>query len=85
MISFGVVVKEDSQIPQGTMASKYTFNSENQSFEEGEVTDNGFFEVGLISYLPRECLLKQNETLGSESPYKNEEESDFEDDEDDMD
>ena len=51
------------------MASKFTYNSENQQFEEAEPKDLELFEVGVISYLPRDCHLKQSELLGSDSPY----------------
>lgn len=64
------------------MASRYTFNSETLVFEEVKKFDNPLFEVGLVSYLPRECQLEENEMLGAQGPYLKEEESDFEEDED---
>ena len=64
------------------MASRYSFNSETLQFEEYKKFENELFDVGLISYIPRECQLSQSELLGSQSPYVNDEESDFEDEDD---
>ena len=55
MLSFGVQVKEGSVVPFGSMVSKYTFNTDTMSFEKAKVAENELFEVGVISYLPREC------------------------------
>lgn len=40
--------------------------------------------MGVVSYLPREAILKEDELLGAVSPYANEIESDLEDHEDDV-
>jgi hypothetical protein len=61
LISFNVVVKEGAELPKGSMASKFTFSSETLKFEEAKTASNEFFEVGVISYLPRECILKESE------------------------
>jgi hypothetical protein len=55
IISFGVQVKQGITVPPATMASRFSFNSETLSFEEFKKFDNELFDVGLISYLPREC------------------------------
>ena len=49
------------------------------AFEEAKQPNEELFEIGLISYLPRECILKENELIGAGNPYDNEVESDFED------
>ena len=82
IVSFGVHVKEGVTVPPATMASRYSFNSETLQFEEFKKFENELFDVGLISYIPRECQLSESELLGSQSPYINEEESDFEEDDD---
>ncbi len=40
--------------------------------------------VGVNSYLPRECQLKESEIIGSSNPYDKEQDSDLEDVDDDM-
>ena len=55
IISFGVQVKEGVAVPPATMASRFSFNSETLSFEEYKKFENELFDIGLISYLPREC------------------------------
>lgn len=77
MISYKVIVKEGVTLDQGTVASRYTYDSDESKFVKGE-TNTTFFEEGMISYLPRECLLKDYEQLGGQ-PFKEEEESDLED------
>ena len=62
------------------MGSRFTFNSESLQYEEHKKFNNDFFDIGLIAYLPRECQLNDTELLGSQSPYLNDEESDFEED-----
>ena len=75
-------MKEGVVVPPATMASRYSFNSETLSFEEFKKFGNELFDIGLIAYLPRECQLNDNELLGSNKPYEDEEESEFEDDDD---
>lgn len=55
MLSFGVHVKEKAVVPEGSMVSKYTFNSETLKFEEVKKSESDLFDVGVIAYLPREC------------------------------
>eukprot|EP00347_Sterkiella_histriomuscorum_P009530 403340855 len=73
--------KEDQTIQAGSMVSKYTYNSKTLKFEESEKNQSEIFEVGCISYLPRECQLKEDEIIGSKHQQEDEE-SDFEDEED---
>jgi hypothetical protein len=80
VLAFGVHVKQDVTVPAGTMASRFTFNSDTLVFEEIKKFENPLFEIGLISYLPRECQIAEDELLGAQSPYSKEEESDFEED-----
>ena len=61
MISFNVIVKEGAELPKGTMASKFTYSSESLKFEEAKTVSTEFFEVGVISYLPRDSLIKESE------------------------
>lgn len=82
LISYGIIVREGVTVPAGTMASKYTFNSESLAFEKSKVTSSDLFENGVISYIPRECQLGKGENLGDPKPFDNEEDSDFEDDDD---
>jgi hypothetical protein len=83
MLAFGVHVKEGIALPLSTMASRFTFNPDTMQFEEIKKFDNEFFDIGLMSFLPRECQLTEDEILGAGNPYAKEEESDFEDDEED--
>lgn len=80
MIAFGVHVKEGVKLPPATMASRFTFNPDSMLFEEVKKFDNEFFDIGLISFLPRECQLNEDEMLGAGNPYAKEDESDFEED-----
>lgn len=82
LISYGIIVREGVTVPAGTMASKYTFNSESLAFEKSKVTSSDLFENGVISYIPRECQLGKGENLGDPKPFDDEEDSDFEDDDD---
>jgi hypothetical protein len=82
MVSFGVQVKEGVTLPPSTMASRFTFNPDSMQFEEIKKFENELFDVGLISFLPRECQLTEDEVLGAGNPYGKEEESDFEADDD---
>lgn len=80
LLSFGVVVKEGKTIAEKSVLSKYTFNSKDGEFqinEEGDKSDT--LEVGCFSYLPRECTLKDCETIGYSAPE--DDESDFDDEE----
>lgn len=63
------------------MASRFTFNSETMVFEEVKKHQNNFFDIGMISFLPREWLLVDGEYLGDKIPYENEEESDLDEEE----
>lgn len=63
------------------MASRFTFNSESMVFEEVKKHSNDYFDIGMISFLPRECLLADGENLGDKSPYDKEEESDLDEEE----
>ena len=38
-------------------------------FEEIKKFDNEFFDIGLMSFLPRECQLTEDEILGAGNPY----------------
>lgn len=84
ILSFGVHVKEGAHIAAGTMASRYTFNTETLVFEEVKKFNNDLFDIGLISYLPRECQLKEDELLGATNIYEREDESDLENNDDDL-
>jgi hypothetical protein len=55
MISFGVQIKENVIIPKGSMISRYTFNAETMAFEEVKKSQSELLDVGVVSYLPREC------------------------------
>lgn len=81
MIAFGVHIKEGVTLPNATMASRFTFNPDSMQFEEIKKFDNDYFDIGLMSFLPRECQLSEDEMLGAGNPYGKDEESDFEEDE----
>ena len=55
MIAFGVHVKEGVTLPAATMGSRFTFNPDTMQFEEIKKFENEYFEIGMISFLPREC------------------------------
>ncbi len=69
MISYGVQVKEEVVVPPASMVSKFTFNAESMSFEKVKNFTHELFDIGVISYLPRECQLAENELLGYGNPY----------------
>jgi hypothetical protein len=66
------------------MISRYTYDSEKLTFVEAKNPQSDLFEVGVNSYLPRECQLKESELLGSGNPYDNDGESDLDEEDDDM-
>jgi len=78
MISIGVVVKPGSTVKARSIVSRYTYSPAEQKFvqiQEDQVEPS--FENALLSYLPRDSTLVENETLGYELTYS-EEESDVE-------
>lgn len=53
------------------MASRFTYDNSVSKFVEAKQPDTDHFEVGVISYLPRECILKPEELLGANTLYSN--------------
>lgn len=75
ILTQGVVVKQGVTIPEASICSLLTFDSQEEEFIESNEAHE-LFEKGVIAYVPRDMVLKQSELVGYKA-YDNEEESDL--------
>ena len=71
-----VVVKKGVTIPEASICSLLTFDSQEEEFTLATEVNKDFFEKGVIAYVPRDMVLKQSELVGQKA-YADEEESDL--------
>ena len=79
MVADGVVIKDLARVPDGSVCSLFTYNSDEKAFENSEPTSSELFSKGNITYIPRELAYKENELIGSSTCYEKDVESDFDD------
>lgn len=67
------------------IASKYTFNSQSNTFEKAQDVNEQYFEKGVISYIPRDSQLRPDELIGAKNGAWDDVESDLDESDEDED
>ena len=76
MIDRGVtVLGGTSEIPEGSVCSLLTYDTQEEGFVTSQETNSQYFEKGVISYIPKNMSLNTHELIGSK--IDDGEESDF--------
>jgi hypothetical protein len=73
----GVIVKEGVHIPDASVCSLVTYDTQEGGFVESQDVKGEFFEKGVISYIPKNMTLTNQELVGSKIEDDNESDFDF--------
>lgn len=67
ILSFGVHVKPNVEIVEGTTASKLEFDAASNGYVTAEEAESALYQTGVNCFIPNDCQLRDTEKLGSKS------------------